>query len=60
MVDPLGTLRLRSQQPLLILYWCNGEVPWSCGPNRGRSVEEPEGKETLWQRLERTERSPAH
>ena len=55
MVDPSGIRQLRTQQPLLILYWCNGEVPWSCGPNRDRSIEEPGRTEALWQRLERTD-----
>ena len=55
MVDPSGTRQFRSQQLLLILYWCNGEVPWSCGPNLGCSIEEPGRTERLWQRLERTD-----
>ena len=54
MVDPKGTRQLRSQ-PLLILYWYYSEVPWSCGPNRDRFINEPGRRETLWQRLERTD-----
>ena len=35
----------RTQQPTPILYWYNGEVLWSCGPNRGCFREEPGGKD---------------